>query len=104
MMPCSSRGVGRENHPRRIAPHARDAEQQAEELALDLRSEAVEQLRILAHDVVDVELRLLRMLDFRIGLERDVEVVAHPADVDNGVCRSEFRHTAAYIFVHGLKN
>ena len=95
-----ARRIGRKNHTRRIAPHARNADQQAEQLALGFGREAVEQLRILAHDVMDVEPGLGLVFDRGVGFERNMEVVAHPADVDNCVSGSHFGDCALDVFVH----
>ena len=95
-----ARRVGRQDHPRRIAPHARNADQQPEQLTLDLRRETVEQLRILAHDIMNKKLRLCGMLDGRVGFERNVQVVAHSAHVDHGIGRSNLGYRSLNIFVH----
>ena len=95
-----ARRISRKDHTRRVAAHARNADQQAEQLALGFGREAVEQLRILAHDVMDVEPGLGLVFDRGVGFERNMEVVAHPADVDNCVSGSHFGDCALDVFVH----
>lgn len=50
-----ARRIGRKDHPGGIAADARHADQMAEEFALGFGRETVEQLRVLAHDVMDVQ-------------------------------------------------
>ena len=95
--------VGREDHPRRIAPDARHADKQPEQLALGLGRKTVEQLRILAHDVVHEEFGRLGMLDRREGFERDVEVITDAPDIENGMRGSGFGNGAADVFVHKIQ-
>ena len=44
------------------------------------------------------------VLDGGIGFERNMEVVAHPAGVDNGVSRSDFGDGSLDVFVHESQN
>ena len=99
-----ARRVGREDHAGRIAAHARNADQQPEQFPLDLRRKPVEQLGVLADDVVHVKSGLGGVLDGGIGFERNMEVVAHPAGVDNGVSRSDFGDGSLDVFVHESQN
>ena len=50
-----------------------------------LRREAEKELRVLAHDEMGEELHLAPAFDFRIGLQRNMEQVAHSAGFDDGV-------------------
>ena len=95
-----ARREGREDHARRVAAHARNAEEQPEQLSFGFRGEAVEQLGVFAHDVVYVEPCAFGVFDPGIGRQRDVEVVSDASGVDDGIGRSEFGHGAAYIFIH----
>lgn len=75
----------------------------AEEFALGFGRETVEQLRILAHDVMDVQTGRLGVLDGRKRFERDMEVITYPAGIYNCVCGSDFGHRTADVFIHGVK-
>ena len=65
-----------------------------------MQAVAVEQLGVLAHDVVHIEFCLGGVLDGGIGFERNMEVVAYPAGIDNGISGSDFGDGAFDVFVH----
>ena len=75
----------------------------AEEFALGFGRETVEQLRVLAHDVMDVQTGRLSVLDGRKRFKRDMEVITYPAGIYNCVCGSDFGHRTADVFIHGVK-
>ena len=98
-----ARRIGRENHACRVAAHARYADELAEQFALGLRREAEKELRVLAHDEMGEELHLAPAFDFRIGLQRNMEQVAHSAGFDDGVGGRQFGELPLDIFVHSFR-
>lgn len=86
----------REQREAHLGADAVDADHRSEDVALTLREEAVEELRVLAHDVVREERHLVPLgREIAEGGHGNVELVADAAGVDDDLRRFLFDEGAA---------